>query len=308
MDKRQIIDIISSAAQIYNEQLCDKSLLLLYDNLIQPQGIEIVASPTNFLHLTGMILRQGCTAESFYRKALSHKLSTNDFDVRDGASLQKMQVLLQTVNLSVNAKMIGDYSGSHIYIQTGKVTGSISSCLGLISTRNYYVPQTVLREDTRNNIIKSFKVLAILQKRVDEKKYNTVLSIGKKVEIIPLLQKVSKFYPIDQSLLHPRESHSSQANGMETDASEKSDFPKPVSNVLPVAQSSPERAPVPEQRFMRVSDEEVSALLQSGIPFEARASADKQSKIIKYDAAQESTIKESLAAFHIQQHKNSRLR
>ena len=166
VDKRQIIEIITSAAQIYNEQLCDKSLLLLYDNPIQPKGIEIVATPTNFLHLTGMIPRQGCSAESFYKKALSHTLSPNDFTVRNGASMQKMQVLLQTVNLSVNAKMIGDYSGSHIYIQTGKVTGSISSCLGLVPARNYYVPQTVLREDTRNNIIKSFKVLAILQKRI----------------------------------------------------------------------------------------------------------------------------------------------
>lgn len=68
--------------------------------------------------------------------------------------------------------------------------------------------------------------------------------------------------------------------------------------VLPVAQSVPEYSPAPEQRYMRVSLEEAVALQANGFSFEARLSADGQDKIIEYDAAQESAIKDTLTSFH----------
>lgn len=68
--------------------------------------------------------------------------------------------------------------------------------------------------------------------------------------------------------------------------------------VLPVAQSVPEYSPAPEKRYMRVSLEEAVALQANGFSFEARLSADGQDKIIEYDAAQESAIKDTLTSFH----------
>ena len=70
--------------------------------------------------------------------------------------------------------------------------------------------------------------------------------------------------------------------------------------VLPVAQPVPEYSHVPEQRYMRVSSEEAAALQANGFCFEARTSADGQ--IIKYDAVQESAIKDALTALHEAKH------
>lgn len=51
---------------------------------------------------------------------------------------------------------------------------------------------------------------------------------------------------------------------------------------------------------MRVSSEEAVALQANGFCFEARTSADGQ--IIKYDAVQESAIKDALTALHEAKH------
>ena len=56
--KFQAIDIISRAANMYDKQMNQKNLLIIFGNLSKPNFIETQALPRNFLHLTGVELNK----------------------------------------------------------------------------------------------------------------------------------------------------------------------------------------------------------------------------------------------------------
>ena len=171
MLKEEAINIICESAKIYDKYFVSSSLLFIYGIANDLKCIEVVASPSNFAHLVGIVVNTNIDDNSkdrFFQKAISKKLSPNDFDFKDDTTQLKLQVLPDTLNVANNSKMIGDYYGNHLLIETGKITGSFSSCLGLIQRENgYYAPQTVLKQDARENILKGTQrqILAILQKR-----------------------------------------------------------------------------------------------------------------------------------------------
>ena len=206
MNKKTAKEIMKKASIVFEKYFKDKNMLIVYGKPISPQYIETKALDYNFLHLTGVSTK--LSPRQFYKQLMNNKLSDDNFELKkDGTTVLKLQILEQTLNMSVNAKMIGDYSGSHIQIQTGKVTGSITSCLGLIKDNGYYIPQTVLKEDARNNIKKGTQsqILAILQKKISEKEYMKVIYSTKKVgndklDILELLSKIHKYVPLSNGL------------------------------------------------------------------------------------------------------------
>ncbi len=206
MRKFHAIDIISTAADIYDKQLNQKNLLIIFGCPSKPDFIETNASPRNFLHLTGVELNKEIshnTPERFYKNALDHKISENDFNFKDRNTELKLNVLIQTLRVASNAKMIGDYnySGTHINLKTDKLAGGINACLGFIKVGDCYVPNTVLAADIRQESNDVRKILAVLSKRVDEDKYNKIETVGKKIDIVKLLEKVSQNVQIDSGLI-----------------------------------------------------------------------------------------------------------
>lgn len=201
MKKSEAIGIIYRAAQVYNEQLCNKRLLIIYKAPNDPKFIEAVAAPSNFLHLTG-VKSNNISAEDFYNAACGNRLRENDFDFKNNTTEQKLNVLIQTLRISTNAKIIGDFNNGRLNLQTDKLAGSVYSCMGFIKSGDYYIPNTILEDDIRKNINGSQKVLAIISKHISEPKYNEIKYVAKKIDIQRLLEKVKGEVPIDEKLLN----------------------------------------------------------------------------------------------------------
>ena len=191
---------------MYDKQMNQKNLLIIFGNLSKPNFIETQALPRNFLHLTGVELNKDVnnnSPEKFFKNAIDHKVSEKDFYFKDENTELKLNVLIQTLRVASNAKMIGDYNynGNHINLQTDKLAGGINACLGFVKVNNYYVPNTVLATDIRKETDNTQKVLAVLSKKIKTEKYNTIEMVGKKIDIKKLIEKISPLVKIDSSII-----------------------------------------------------------------------------------------------------------
>lgn len=225
-DKINAISVLREAAKLYNQYFCNKKLLVIHDNLLNPCAIEVTGTPTGFLHLTGAkvnidnLLQDVPDKETnyrivFYEKCLNNKLSIYDFDFDNkGETERKLKVISTALNPQNNAKMIGDYNEQRIYFKSDKLMGSESSYLGLFKDKKgYYAVGSVINGDIRDDVKHvgispiTSKIFMILSKGFSDKCYNEIISIskykGKKIDVQDLLKKISKDYPISQDLLDP---------------------------------------------------------------------------------------------------------
>lgn len=206
MRKTDAIRVIYQASRIYDEQICNKKLLFIYNALNKPDLTETIAYPSNFLHLTGVKLNNN-SPETFYIKACSRKLSESDFEFKDGTTEQKLNVLTQVLRISSNAKMIGDFNNSRLMLQTDKLAGGVNACLGFVKVDDYYVPNTVLETDIRQESTNVQKVLAVLSKHITEEKYGKIEMVGKKIDIFRLISKISPSVKIKPEILSGEKEH-----------------------------------------------------------------------------------------------------
>ena len=208
MTKRQAIEMISKAAAVYEENLNNKNLLIIYGNPSVPCYIETKFLPRNFLHLTGVSLNkkiQNNSPARFYKNAVDHKLCEDDFDFKGSTAELKLCVLTNTLRIAENAGMIGDYNGVHLKLHTDKLAGSVNSCLGFVKIWGVFVPNTVLAVDMRKEVRDRQKILAILSKKISSDKYDKIEMTGKKIDISRLLERLEKSVPIADELLHEKE-------------------------------------------------------------------------------------------------------
>ncbi len=213
MNKADAIRIVHRAVKQYEEELRRHKYLILYGDLSAPAGIEVIFGEKNFFHLTGVelnkdhILRDVKDKTSnpnlvFYQKAYRQKLTPKDFEFRrDGTTVQKLNVLCNAVNIMKNAKMIGDFNGGRPKLQSDKIAGGVKSCVGLVKSGSYYVPNTVLATDTRDEVKLAERVLGILCGDYKEP-YSTVSYIAKGIDRKKLLLSVNGQYDIEEKMLH----------------------------------------------------------------------------------------------------------
>lgn len=201
--KKEMVTIIHNAAMIYDSELCQKNRLIVYGAPNKPSYIYTRAREENFCHLTGVTpkIDENDGLDLFYFKAKEGNLSVDDFEINsDGTTQLKMEVINQTLNLSKNAKIIGDFNNGRLKLQTNKVAGGINSCIGFVYDNGFYFPNTILNDDIRRNITNNQRILAILSKNENDKQYERVDYVAKKIEIKPLLAKLAKDVPINKSL------------------------------------------------------------------------------------------------------------
>lgn len=252
MDKMQAARIIMDAASAYEKYLNNKNLLIIYDAPNKPMYIETYANSTNFHHLTGVKLNNQKLLEDvknknsniltiFYSKALKQRLSPDAFEFKDNTTEQKLNVLTQTLRISSNTKMIGNYSGSRINFKTDKVAGNVHSFLGLVKDGKYYVPNTVMADDIRNNST-PFRILAVISKKINEPQYNKIISVAKNIDVHKLLQKISNSVSIDASLITP-------VAKKQTIAEVTKEVDKPI--VTSTLTKAPAPQPVPQKQSLK---------------------------------------------------------
>jgi hypothetical protein len=186
MNKTTALKIISDAALIYKDSFINRNILVVFGDPKEPECVEIKGSSSNYLHLTGMkINKSNCkSADTFFSRAIDSKLSERDFDFKDGSTIQKLQVLKQVMNITKNANMIGDYSdnSSHIKLSTHKLAGNVKACIGLKRNGRFYIPNTVLNTDIRNETVNTKRILLILSKSISEENYSNVEYVAKGID------------------------------------------------------------------------------------------------------------------------------
>lgn len=212
MTKTKAISIITNAAKSYKEFFCNRNILIIYGSPNKPNLITTKADSKNFYHLTGVELnkknilrdvpnKNTNAIDVFFEKALSKKLSLNDFKFKNEFTELKLSVLEHTLAIASNASMIGDYSNSHINLHTDKIAGGQYSFLGFVKEGDYYVPNTVMADDMRKNSNSNERVLAILSKTISEKEYGKIEKVAKNIDINRLLQTIQKDISISSNLL-----------------------------------------------------------------------------------------------------------
>lgn len=71
------------------------------------------------------------------------------------------------MSMDTSARMIGNYTGPHLELYTEKVTGTTTACLGLIQSKDCYIPNSVLSEDIRSIVPKPpGKIFAIFKNQL----------------------------------------------------------------------------------------------------------------------------------------------
>ena len=188
MNKKQAIKIICNCAQHYHNLLEGRQVAFVYHNESNHACyMEVRFYSYNFLHFTGVIPREGLTANNFYRYALNNRLSERDFSLKSNYTTElKLQVLDTIMHIDTTARMIGNYTGPHLELYTEKVAGTTTACLGLIPVKKCYIPNSVLKEDIRSVIPKPpGKIFAIFKKSFQSPLYTQLTYKSKHLKITP---------------------------------------------------------------------------------------------------------------------------
>lgn len=196
LDKKEILKILKENAIKYNENLKDNNLLILYQKEQKIEYIEILFLARNFMHLTGVKyydkFGRYMKANQFFQACLKNKLSEKNIKIKkDGTTQLKLQILSQLIHIDKKSKMIGIYNQSNRKLTTEILLGNIHMCLGLIkSTGNYYLPNSLMKEDIRKRVIKPYKIVGILKKNTKEEKYQKTIYLNEKIEKNKIQQNI----------------------------------------------------------------------------------------------------------------------
>jgi len=183
---KETIRKISDAAEYYDKYFSEKNLLIICGKVdgkdVQTfsalSHIETLAKKDNFFHLTGLkeiANDPSFTKEAFFDAALEHRVAATNFAYRDANTELKFEVLLKALDYKGNFKMLGDYNHGHPKLKTDILVGGQQCCIGFIKKNaGYYKPNTVLKADVRNEVKETRRVLAIMQKEIQDRNYTQI--------------------------------------------------------------------------------------------------------------------------------------
>lgn len=166
-NKKSLLPFLFSGADIYRKNLLNRAFLFIgqASNNIPAPVIECVFLSENFMHLTGCQVSGNLSPTNFFELCLNRRLAPDMFDCLSEAFLKK-DVLETVFSLPYSAKMMGMHSGVGNLLYTEKLAGTVRGCMGFVlgSSAPYLSPNTVLKEDIRNMVETSHKILAVYEK------------------------------------------------------------------------------------------------------------------------------------------------
>lgn len=190
ISKLEVLKIIYSAAQEYDNKLNNKQFLIIYQKTAKPtKGEEDTASACvgfrgyNFLHLTGV--KAHMSAPDFYKNCLRNKISLNSFDIdKSGNVERKMKALPHLSELLYGKCMIGDFINSGIQIKADYFAGDTRAVISVgfrykKSGEPSDIPVSLYNEDVRTLTNPTHKVIAIFYKDFKDAKYTHCSFIAK---------------------------------------------------------------------------------------------------------------------------------
>jgi len=198
MKKKEVINIIVKCAKLYEKNLAGKSILFLYLENNVLNYVEIIFQKSNFQHLTGVEINNKKEPKSFYNKCLKRVISEEEISLKkDGTSELKLLVLEQLMNIDKNARMLGNYNNSNLYLYTEKVLGTTSATLGIKRVNKYYIANTALKGDVRNVASNINKIICIMSKAVEQKLYDVVTYKAKDFNLDNIQKNIEIYSKID---------------------------------------------------------------------------------------------------------------
>ena len=83
------------------------------------------------------------------------------------------------------AKIIGEFTGYNIVLQTQKLAGNTNACMGFILNDNLgaYIPNTALKKDIRTITYLNSKIIAVLKKEHLDNLYKNIVYLKKEYDI-----------------------------------------------------------------------------------------------------------------------------
>ena len=126
-----------------------------------------------------------------------------DFSFKSNHTTElKLKVLGIIMSMDTSARMIGNYTGPHLELYTEKVTGTTTACLGLIQSKDCYIPNSVLSEDIRSIVPKPpGKIFAIFKKPIGAPLYTQLTYKSKNISITKKCLPKELLTEVDTSLL-----------------------------------------------------------------------------------------------------------
>lgn len=188
MDKRKFLDIILKCSHQYDINLNNQNLLIIVQGKDKKiSHIEVKFEGVNYMHLTGVT--SDLKPNDFFQSCIDNKLSVEHFNIKNQTTGLKLQVLNEAMMIDKTAKMCGEYNNNGYNLYTEKLVGNISVCLGLVKEKNseFFVPNTVLKEDIRNKTFPPVsKIVCTFKKAICDEKYSQICFVGRNVSISEL--------------------------------------------------------------------------------------------------------------------------
>jgi len=159
--KAEALRIIHNSAVAYKNNLLNKNVMFVASKDEETQLFETKFLPSNFKHLTGIITSLNSTR--FFEAAYNNKLKESDINfARDGTTQKKLDILYSLMNIHKTAKMAGDFESSHRVLLSDKIAGTTTAVMGFIKDDNYFVPNTIIKDDVRQLVRKPTLVISAI--------------------------------------------------------------------------------------------------------------------------------------------------
>lgn len=187
MDKNKARKILFECAELYKDNLINRSLLFLcLDKHKNISALEVAFSTTGFMHLTGVKFKeQRLSAGEFFDKCINKRLSIEEFEMAsDGTTEMKLNILPLLFVKNLSANMVGDFSARTPVLVTEKLAGGVKGCIGFVYDTKYrfYVPNTVLNLDIRTYITNQQRIIATFRKQKNDDAYQEIVYLAKKID------------------------------------------------------------------------------------------------------------------------------
>lgn len=147
-DKKNDLNIIKQAAKLYEKNLSNKNVLIIYLRNNKVNYYEVTFKKENFKHLTG--IKTKLNSYEFYYRATNNRLRLNDFEYKDNTTALKIDNLIKAMTLNSYLKMIGDFRHNKIYLAIKKLAGNNNLIIGFDEGENINYPKTLLKGDIRD--------------------------------------------------------------------------------------------------------------------------------------------------------------
>ena len=185
--KKEALAIVFAAADAYQKNLIDRSLLFLcMDKHKRTYCVEVTFDGSNFQHLTGLETDPALiTPSHFFQMCLDRRLKESDFVfAENGTADWKLDVLPRVFSKNLTANMIGMYNQSQPLLSTERIAGSVSVCLGFVRDGGVgrYIPNTVLKGDIRTLVYVPDRILVTYRKTSKETSYSEIVYAAKKID------------------------------------------------------------------------------------------------------------------------------